>query len=108
MRLFRKVVVLFALAGVAPALHAGVHYSGEQIADLPSQWRGFLLDQRALRNIAMASPSGLRQQYEKDLRKLEQSGRPLGADELADQGALYIRIGEPAKAVQFLRTAMRD
>ena len=26
---------------------AGLYYSGETIADLPSQWRGYLLDQRA-------------------------------------------------------------
>ena len=28
---------------------AGLYYSGENIAELPSQWRGFLLDQRTLR-----------------------------------------------------------
>src|SRR5438105_12497548 len=37
---------------VAPA-KAGLYYSGETYAELPSQWRGFLLDQRALRNLAV-------------------------------------------------------
>ena len=44
--------VLFALSA-APAARAGLYYSGETIAELPSQWRGFLLDQRLLRNIAV-------------------------------------------------------
>src|SRR5436305_13158123 len=106
MRLFRKVVVLFALAGVAPALHAGLYYSGEQIAELPSQWRGFLIDQRALRNIA-AKPtaklaaSPMRVRYEEAAARLDktQRQRALTADESADLGALYLRLGDVAKSV---------
>src|SRR5207253_6864808 len=103
MRIFRTVAVLLALAGPTSAGHAGLYYSGEQIDELPSQWRGFLLDQRALRTVAVkpsatkpASP--LRLQYEEALGKLEKAGRErkLSADELADQGALYVRLGESA------------
>ena len=97
-----------------PAARAGLYYSGEPIADLPSQWRGFLLDQRLLRNIAVkptdkvpASPARLR--YEAALKKLDQVAkeRRLSADELADQGALLVRLGEAAKAVDLLRAAQR-
>ena len=92
---------------------AGLYYSGEQIADLPSQWRGFLLDQRAVRNIARkagAAASPLRVRYEETAAKLEKARRQrkLTADELADLGALYVRLGETVKAVEVLRAAQRD
>src|SRR5947207_1221576 len=96
------VVVLLA----APAARAGLYYSGEPMAELPSQWSGFLLDQRVLRGIAVkpargapASPARLR--YQDEAAKLEKlaQGRKLTADELADLGALYVRLGEPTKAV---------
>src|SRR5437868_4247242 len=99
----------------APAARAGLYYSGETVADLPSQWRGFLLDQRLLRNIAVkptdkvrASPERLK--YEAALTKLERAAkeRKLSADELADQGALLVRLGEPARAVEVLRAAQRQ
>src|SRR5712692_1751909 len=115
MHLFRTVAVLLALFGLTKAGRAGLYYSGEQIDELPSQWRGFLLDQRALRTVAVkpsattpASP--LRLQYQEALSKLEKAGRErkLNADELADQGALYVRLGQPVKAVELLRTAQRD
>jgi hypothetical protein len=92
-----------------------LYYSGEQIAELPSQWRGFLLDQRALRSLAAkptvtTPPNLLRNRYEEALGKLEKAGRErkLSADELADLGALYVRLGEPAKAVELLRSAQRE
>jgi len=101
------------LASAAGA-RAGLHYSGEQMAELPSQWRGFLLDQRLLRGIAVkpapgapASPARVRYLEEADkLEKLART-RKLTADELADLGALYVRLGEPGKAVVLLRPAQR-
>jgi hypothetical protein len=109
----RRLALLLLLLAT-PAARAGLYYSGESIADLPSQWRGFLLDQRLLRNIAVkptakvaASPQ--RVKYEAALKKLEQAAkaRKLSADELADQGALLIRLGETGKAVDVLRSAQR-
>lgn len=94
---------------------AGLYYSGESFAELPSQWRGFLLDQRLLRNIAIkptdkqaASPARLR--YEDARKSLEKtaSERKLTADELADLGALHIRLGDVARAVDVLRKAQRE
>jgi hypothetical protein len=115
MYILRKVAVLFILLALGPTCRAGLYYSGEQIAELPSQWRGFLLDQRALRNMAArpsatAPSSPLRSRYVEALSKLTQASRErkLSADELADQGALHVRLGEPAKAVELLRLAQRD
>src|SRR5258708_27182206 len=97
--------VLFGLVWSPAVSRAGLYYSGETIADLPSQWRGFLLDQRALRMIAAkpangVSASPLRSEYEQAAAKLEKTAkdRKLTADELADLGALYVRLGEVSKA----------
>jgi hypothetical protein len=100
---------------MTPLAHAGLYYSGENYAALPSQWRGYLLDQRALRNLAITPMAGkdaspLRLKYQKDAEKLQQrldQDTKLPADEWADLGALYARLGEPAKAVALLRTAQR-
>jgi tetratricopeptide (TPR) repeat protein len=100
---------------LAVEARAGLYYSGEPTAELPSQWRGFLLDQRTLRNIAVkpgasqaANPA--RQHYRDEAAKLETKARRqlLSADELADLGALYVRLGEPARAIELLRPAQRD
>jgi tetratricopeptide (TPR) repeat protein len=108
-----SVAVLLGLTWTAGA-RAGLYYSGEVIADLPSQWRGFLLDQRTLRTIAVKPTGSLpaspeRVKYETALQKLETAakGRELTADERADQGALLVRLGEPARAVEVLRAAQR-
>src|SRR5215813_12576491 len=91
--------------------HAGVYYSGEKYASLPSQWRGYLLDHRALRNIAVkpkndADASPLRQRYLQEVKTL-QAKPMLTADETADLGALYLRLGDADKAVEILRPAQR-
>src|SRR5437899_1805265 len=100
------------LADTSAILRAGLYYSGETFAELPSQWRGFLLDQRTLRNIAVAPQPGkdenpARTHYLDEAAKLESKGR-LSADEQADLGALYVRIGQVNKAVELLRTAQRE
>jgi tetratricopeptide (TPR) repeat protein len=102
---------LFLLTAQA---RAGLYYSGEAIADLPSQWRGFLLDQRMLRNLAVKPAQGAanpeREKYEKAAAGLEKAAkdRALTADELADLGAIYVRLGQASKAVELLRGAERD
>src|SRR5262249_60471134 len=57
---------------------------------------------------APASPARLR--YLDEAEKLEKAAksRKLTADELADLGALYVRLGEPGKAVTLLRAAQRE
>lgn len=108
--------LLAFLVFLTPAtVRAGLYYSAEPLAELPAQWRGYLLDQRALRMIAVkptgkiqASPMRLR--YEQDAARLRSAAemRKLTADELADLGALHVRLGEPGRAVELLRTAQRE
>jgi hypothetical protein len=100
------------LADSTALVRAGLYYSGETYADLPAQWRGFLLDQRTLRNIAVPPQPGkdenpARTHYLEEAAQLEKKDR-LGADEKADLGALYVRLGEVNKAVEALRTAQRE
>jgi hypothetical protein len=106
---------LILLVAWTGPVRAGLYYSGEVMAELPSQWRGFLLDQRTLRNIAVkgdartpASPA--RQQYQEAAAKLEKLARQrrLTADEVADLGALYVRLGEVPRAVELLRAGQRE
>jgi hypothetical protein len=110
-----SVLLLIAFFGVAGRAAAGLYYAGETFAELPSQWRGFLLDQRTLRNIGLrpsatiqASPARLR--YDDAAARLETTAkeRKLTADETADLGALWIRLGETPKAVALLRAAQRE
>src|SRR5947209_7876724 len=114
MNYWRILVLLSALLIPARA-RAGLYYSGEVFAELPSQWRGFLLDQRTLRNIAVpagpkveASPA--RTRYLDEAAKLEKKAQAekLTADDLADLGAIYVRLGDLSKALTILRPAQRQ
>src|SRR5262245_53632597 len=103
-------VMLLLLA--APA-HAGLHYSGEAIADLPAQWRGYFPDQRLLRTLP--APPGpnqpanpLRESYRAAADQLAALSRPLTPDEAADLGALHLRLGQIDKAIDVLRIAQRQ
>jgi hypothetical protein len=113
--MFRRVVVVAVALLPSAGAQAGVYYSGETFAELPSQWRGFLLDQRTLRTMAVKpSPgvgaSGPRARYQADADRLTKlaATRKLSADEAADLGAVYIRLGEVAKALEILRPAQRE
>jgi tetratricopeptide (TPR) repeat protein len=113
LRSLRPGAVLLVLAAFVPGARAGLYYSGESFAELPSQWRGFLLDQRILRTVAFRPVPGARAnltrtRYEADAARLEKKGRgKLSAGELADLGAVYVRLGEVGKAVDVLRDAQR-
>jgi len=111
-RVYWAVAVVLA---IVPPTRAGLYYSGEPIADLPSQWRGFLLDHRALRTAAVppsptALPHPFRDNYREAAAKLTQTAaqRPLSADEAADLGALHLRLGATDAALAVLRAAHRD
>jgi tetratricopeptide (TPR) repeat protein len=108
----RLLVFVLLLAAPSSACRAGLYYSGEKLAELPSRWRGFLLDQRALRQVAVRTAPGrpagpLRTRYEQEAARLAKRVGKLGADEAADLGALYLRLGEPARALEVLRVAQR-
>ncbi len=102
------VICLLASAPV----RAGLHYSGEEFSPLPSQWRGFLLDQRQLRLVAFPGmpktpATALRVRYEKAAAELEKTARSraLSADERADLGAILVRLGNLPRALTVLREA---
>jgi hypothetical protein len=106
-------VTLFVLGSPAPA-SAGLHYSGEQFAELPSRFSGFLVDHRSLRTAAVERPgnlppSPLRDDYLTAAARLEKLGkdRPLTPDEAADLGALFVRLGKIDAAVAVLSPAAR-
>src|SRR5262249_26173292 len=86
----------------------------ETFAELPARWRGFLLDQRLLRTVAVrpspGKPAGpARDRYRKEADRLEKRARKgkLSADEVADLGALYVRLGRLEQALAVLRPAQR-
>ncbi len=108
----RLLLVVFLL--LTCRAQGGLYYSGESFAELPSRWRGFLLDQRALRLVAVkpapgAPPSLLRKRYEQETERLTKlaATRTLTPDESADLGALHLRLGDAARAVEVMRPAQR-
>jgi hypothetical protein len=105
------ILLLLTLPAVS---RAGLYYSGEPMAELPSQWPGFLLDQRTLRSVAIPPAAGksagpARKRYQADADRLEKlaKSRALTADESADLGALYVRLGDAGRALAVLRDAYR-
>jgi hypothetical protein len=112
---FLGIAVVVALLAPSAPVCAGLYYSGETYSELPSQWRGFLLDQRMLRTIAVrpspaATLAPARKRYETEAKKLSDRARqrPLTADEAADLGALHVRLGDAARAIEVLRAAQRE
>lgn len=93
-------------------LHATIHYSGEKYADLPSSWKGFLSDHRMMRVASIPAspktpPSLLRLEYQASVDRLlaEKKQRAMKAAELADLGALFLRLGQTDAAIDILRPA---
>ncbi len=109
----RNVIAAIAtLLLASPWACAGLYFSAETYGTLPAQWRGFLMDHRLLRNISIkpkdeADENPLRARYRQDAAKLQARTDKLSADELADLGALYLRLGETDKAIEILRPAQR-
>ncbi len=93
-------------------LHAGLYCSHERYADLPSSWKGFLADLRALRMAGLPpSPqtpsSALRQEFTATVEQLQTQARQraLAPEESADLGALLIRLGKVDAGMTVLREA---
>lgn len=110
--LCRWAILMMVLAGFVEPAHATIHYSGERYAELPSSWKGFLVDHRALRVAAIPAsaktpPSLLRLEYQAAVDRLvaEKNQRALTVGELADLGALYLRLGRVDDALNILRPA---
>ena len=105
----------FAILLLLPTpARAGLYYSGEQYAELPSRLRGFLIDHRALRAASFERPGDvpvtpLRDDYLAAADRLEKLAktRPLTADEAADLGAVHVRLGRPDRAIAVLQPMAR-
>ncbi|VTS03081.1 hypothetical protein : Uncharacterized protein OS=Chloroherpeton thalassium (strain ATCC 35110 / GB-78) GN=Ctha_2414 PE=4 SV=1: TPR_9: TPR_9 [Gemmata massiliana] len=109
-----RALVCALVALVVPVgARAGLHYSGEQFAELPSRPSGFLTDHRALRAAGRERPDGLpsplRDDYLAAATRLEKLAktRALTADEVADLGAVYVRLGKNESALNALVPAVR-
>jgi hypothetical protein len=107
-----RILVGLLVFTLPASARAGLYYSDENYADLPAQWRGFLVDHRNLRMLAVTPmpgqpPSPLKAEYQDALARLEKKANR-SADDLADLGALYVRLGQPGKAVEVLRGALRQ
>jgi hypothetical protein len=114
LRCAARLQVLLALLFVPSTAQAGLYYSGEQYAELPSRLRGFLIDHRALRATGVERPrdlpvSPLRDNYLAAANRFEQLAkmRALTPDEAADLGAVYVRLGKTDKALGVLLPAAR-
>jgi hypothetical protein len=114
MRIVHLGIVVVSAFAACPA-HAGLHCSTEPIAELPSQWRGYLSDLRTLRSIAVKPTPNLpastyRKHYQDDVARLRDAAkhRRLSAEEQADLGANLIRLGEIEQALDVLRAAQRE
>ena len=109
--LAKPLLALFTFLLASPAF-AGVYYSGDARNELPAEWAGFLRDQRALRLAADPRNAGfnayipLRDTAVDAVVKLSGKRDP-SADDLADLGALHLRLGQPEKALGVLRAANR-
>lgn len=109
--MLRFLITFSLLLALAGSSRAGLHYSGENFAELPSRWSGFLVDHRSLRAAGIEKPkdapqSPLRETYLAAAAKLAKKPQ-LTADEAADLGALYVRLGKTESALEVLRTASR-
>ena len=112
----QRITFFLACLVMTPATAwAGLYYSGEPMAELPSRWRGYLLDHQLLRTLAAQPKPGqpenpLRAQYVKHAEKLEKKRQQnkLNANEAADLGALHIRLGRTDKAIEVLEQASRQ
>jgi hypothetical protein len=108
-----RVAAALALSLWPAVASAGLYYSGEQFAELPSRPAGFLVDHRALRAAGYERPDGLpsplRDDYIAAAERLQKGAktRALTADESADLGAILIRLGKPGQALNVLAPAAR-
>lgn len=112
--MLRFTVSALSLLLLATSASAGLYYTGEKYSALPAQWRGFLMDHRLLRNIGLkpkieSEESPLRARYRQEMEALSKRGLkdPLSSDDLADLGALHIRLGDIDKAINVLQAAQR-
>ena len=97
------------------SVFGGVYYSQESYNELPSQWRGLLMDQRQLRQLGIEpkpnqTSTEFRKKYLQDLSRLDKLSKEkkLLPEEFSDLGALLIRLNQAPQALETLRKADRE
>jgi hypothetical protein len=96
-------IMLMAL----PSARAGYHLTCENPNPFPVQWRGYLLDLRAIRLAAAKTRSPLQDTYANNITRLQKLTAP-SADDLAELGGCQLRLGQSAEAFGVLRKAARQ
>ena len=98
---------LALMAVLSPSAHAGFYLVCENANPFPIQWRGYLLDLRAIRMAAGKARSPLQDVYSNTISRIEKLASPT-ADDLAELGGCYLRLGKSSEALGVLRKAARQ
>lgn len=94
-------------------LQAGIYLKSESWNDLPSQWKGWLLDHRQLLRcqnpIPGSKPTEMRSRLEIVAKgfKEKQKAERLGPEDVAEWGGVLLRLGRPEEALGLLQGAQR-
>ena len=102
----------FFLFLVTPAF-AGIYLKTESWNEMPSQWKGWLLDHRQFLRcqnpVPGAKPSEMRVRYERLVKELrdKQKAENQTPDDVAELGGLLLRLGKPDEAIGLLQGAQR-
>ncbi len=95
-------------------VHSGIYIKSESWNEMPSQWKGWLVDHRQFLRcqnpVPGAKPTEMRIRYErlaKELRDKQKASR-LTPDDLAELGGLLLRLGKPDEALGLLQGAQRN
>ena len=111
-RLLLGIWFVMAFGGFSP-LQAGIYLKCEAWNDLPSQWKGWLLDHRQLLRcqnpLPGSKPTEMRSRLEKVANgfKEKQTTERLGPEDLAEWGGVLLRLGKPEEALGLLQGAQR-
>jgi hypothetical protein len=100
-------IACLVVLAMAPTTPAGIYLACENPNPFPVQWRGYLLDLRAIRLAAGTARSPLQDIYSNTITRLEKLASPT-ADDLAELGGCYLRLGKNAEALGVLRKAVRQ
>ncbi len=118
-----SVLVIGLWTPIYTPVYAVLYYSLETTAELPSSWRGFILDHRELRQLnkietkkengSIFISSVLRIWEEKlvmqaELLRVRSSKQKLTDVEWADWGAILIRLGKNAEALEVLKKGQKQ
>lgn len=93
--------------------YGGIYLKSETWNEMPSQWKGWLLDHRQFLRcqnpVPGVKPTEMRVRYERLVKELrdKQKAKALTPDEMAELGGLLLRLGKPEEALGLLQGAQR-